>query len=623
MAGNAAECLDWNCGDWISFVNTVFGKEAVYQVFAPVAIALLTVLVAIEVNHLVRLGRLKRLYAFSLSFAPDSVQKKESDPLARRRDIRRTPSHEFAVAKYLIDLDEALEKEQFAKLKELVWSDDPDKSLSGELEYLVRGIRCFNMPANRRLVWTALPFMALVAIGAAIVIDTARVIDPFSIGAKHLNLSSCGLYPPVLSLAVAGAFVGALMTLGRAVALFDLTGVTFMRIALQMAANVTIAIVLWNFVDAMTGGYLCGSPFQALFYPFIFLVGLIPDSALSLLIASLANRDETSSGTANRDEASSEIAKATGKSTEIGRARGFAGGLLHFVKQSDSRFADATRSIPLDVIDGIDLFTRARLGETGVHEVQNLAVANPILLHIETPYGIYQTIDWVAQAQLCTVVGPERFLVLRQHNIRTVFDLERAVLSLKSTSALRRSIGAVLMMTTETSRQLQELSKSRFPNWHPAPAAQPPEPPAAAEQAQPVAPVADPESGQAPRDLTVEAFDRRLFEEATMPARFRVKLAVDPVPPAQRPDHGYHVWLKGDAKGFTEIATIDIQTESETSTFKILEGTDDDATIKHMVRVIMDDLHVIRLRQIWEIISRRLGGDAATLDDSEDTIFGG
>lgn len=615
MAGNAAECLDWNCGDWISFVDTVFGKEAVYQVFAPVAIALLTVLVAIEVNHLVRLGRLKRLYAFSLSFAPDSVQKKESDPLARRRDIRRTPSHEFAVAKYLIDLDEALEKEQFAKLKELVWSDDPDKSLSGELEYLVRGIRCFNMPANRRLVWTALPFMALVAIGAAIVIDTARVIDPFSIGAKHLNLSSCGLYPPVLSLAVAGAFVGALMTLGRAVALFDLTGVTFMRIALQMAANVTIAIVLWNFVDAMTGGYLCGSPFQALFYPFIFLVGLIPDSALSLLIASLANRDETSSGTAT----------ATGKSTEISRARGFAGGLLNFIKQSDSRFADATRSIPLDVIDGIDLFTRARLGETGVHEVQNLAVANPILLHIETPYGIYQTIDWVAQAQLCTVVGPERFLVLRQHNIRTVFDLERAVLSLKSTSALRRSIGAVLMMTTETSRQLQQLSKSRFPDWSAAPVA-----PAAvpeggvgtADQAQPATPAGEARA-EPGTDLTVEAFDRRLFEEATKPARFRVKLAVDPVPPAQRPDHGYHVWLKSQAAGFTEIATIDIQTESETSTFKILEGADDDATIKHMVRVIMDDLHVIRLRQIWEIISRRLGGDAATLDDSEDTIFGG
>jgi hypothetical protein len=50
------------------------------------------------------------------------------------------------------------------------------------------------------------------------------------------------------------------------------------------------------------------------------------------------------------------------------------------------------------------------------------------MLHIESPYGIYQTIDWVAQAQLCTVVGPERFLMLKTLNIRTIFDLQRAVL---------------------------------------------------------------------------------------------------------------------------------------------------------------------------------------------------
>ncbi|MFX8335513.1 hypothetical protein ABTL52_19890, partial [Acinetobacter baumannii] len=89
-------------------------------------------------------------------------------------------------------------------------------------------------------------------------------------------------------------------------------------------------------------------------------------------------------------------------------------------------------------------YTRFRLEVNGINEVQNLATANAILLHIETPYGLYQTIDWVAQAQLCTIVGPERFLAFRQFTIRTIFDLERATLSLRSTSQLRRIIGAIL-----------------------------------------------------------------------------------------------------------------------------------------------------------------------------------
>jgi hypothetical protein len=71
------------------------------------------------------------------------------------------------------------------------------------------------------------------------------------------------------------------------------------------------------------------------------------------------------------------------------------------------------------------------------------------MLYIESPYGIYQTVDWVAQAQLCTVVGPERFLMLKKHNVRTIFDLERMVLGLDAPSGVKLMIGALLLATDE------------------------------------------------------------------------------------------------------------------------------------------------------------------------------
>jgi hypothetical protein len=122
------------------------------------------------------------------------------------------------------------------------------------------------------------------------------------------------------------------------------------------------------------------------------------------------------------------------------------------------------------------------------------------MLVVETPYGIYQCIDWVAQAQLCTAVGPERFLMLRQINIRTIFDLERAALHEKeSTPQGRALIGSVLFAGSATDK--------------------------------------------GPVTITVP----------------------------------------------------------------------DDATLKQFIRVMMDDLHIYRLRQIWNHISDKLGPDARTL----------
>jgi hypothetical protein len=100
---------------------------------------------------------------------------------------------------------------------------------------------------------------------------------------------------------------------------------------------------------------------------------------------------------------------------------------------------------PLTIIDGIDFTTAFRLEEGGIANVQNLATANPVMLHVETAYCIFPVMDWIGQAQLCAAVGPERFLLFRTINIKTIFDLERAVLDTASPAGLKQIAGAILL----------------------------------------------------------------------------------------------------------------------------------------------------------------------------------
>ena len=93
------------------------------------------------------------------------------------------------------------------------------------------------------------------------------------------------------------------------------------------------------------------------------------------------------------------------------------------LKREVKEAPDIKRSFPLDLIDGIDTTIKFRLNQLDVADAQNLATANPVELFVETPYGFGQILDWMAQAQLLTELGPQVFPRARDAGIRDVVCL--------------------------------------------------------------------------------------------------------------------------------------------------------------------------------------------------------
>ena len=194
----------------------------------------------------------------------------------------------------------------------------------------------------------------------------------------------------MLAFAFAGAYLWCVLYLIRRVNNYDLTPYSFllcgMRILLALAIALTIRHTIFSnaILPAETGGETGIATYLAVLCAF--LLGFYPAAGMDYIMK---------------------------------RGQEFT------VKRPHPDAAALRNSLPLDMIDGLSHYVQFRLEELEYEDVQNLATANPVLLYVETPYNILEIIDWIAQAQLITAIGPRKVAELRRINVRTIFDLAR------------------------------------------------------------------------------------------------------------------------------------------------------------------------------------------------------
>jgi hypothetical protein len=227
-------------------------------------------------------------------------------------------------------------------------------------------------------------------------------------GAMQTDMAELARAVTVAGIAFLGGYIFQLRYLVRATLNQELGALSFVRATLQIVQGVIVALVAYRVLDqSHVGNAAGGAGGDAAFAAALataFVFGLFPSFGLM------------------------KIAKAA-------RIR---------AKTVDEAAMAQAKIVPLEVIDGIDAETAFRLEESNLYDVQNLAAINPIGLYAESPFSLYEIFDWVLQAQLCVNVGATAFAALKKHRIRTIFDLERAVLAEGAPERYLRAIGNVI-----------------------------------------------------------------------------------------------------------------------------------------------------------------------------------